>query len=263
RKYETIASEQGIEIFMNAPALPYDPPLKKGKSYRQIAHIAENIRAFIAIGSLLESKGFSVPQMRAMDLDAGFLVLEDFGTEGVRAAAGEPIQERYEAAAIFLAHLHGVDWPDRVPVKGFEDHLIASFDREAMMMEVDLVGQWYAPRMMGRELTDTENAAYHIAWNKVFDAIADAETSLLLRDYHSPNLFWFPEKEGKDKIGTIDFQDAMIGPAAYDVASLALDARVRISPEIEAATLDAYCAERRRLGHAFDEDAFLRAYAVM
>src|SRR5690606_40617477 len=99
RKYETIATAQGVEILMNAPALPYDPPLKNGKSYRQIAHIAENIRAFVAIGTLLESHGFRVPQMRAMDLDAGLLVLEDLGRQGVRAPSGEPLLERYEAAA--------------------------------------------------------------------------------------------------------------------------------------------------------------------
>ncbi|MBV2142064.1 tRNA (adenosine(37)-N6)-threonylcarbamoyltransferase complex ATPase subunit type 1 TsaE [Falsochrobactrum sp. TDYN1] len=263
RKYETITSACGIEILMNAPALPDDPPLRNGKSYRQIAHIAENIRAFVAIGRLLESHGFRVPQMRAMDFDGGLLVLEDFGTQGVRAPSGEPLVERYEAAARFLAHLHGVNWPDRVPLEGYPDHVIAPFDREAMMMEVDLVGQWYAPRMMGRQLTKAESKSYAAAWDQVFNAIADAEQSLLLRDYHSPNLFWFAQAQGKDKIGTIDFQDAMIGPAAYDVASLALDARVRISPQIEQATVSAYCNERRRLGHVFDEAEFRKEYAVM
>ncbi|PWL19528.1 tRNA (adenosine(37)-N6)-threonylcarbamoyltransferase complex ATPase subunit type 1 TsaE [Falsochrobactrum shanghaiense] len=264
RKYETITSAgHGVEILMNAPALPYDPPLRNGKSYRQIAHIAENIQAFVAIGRLLESRGFRVPQMRAMDLDAGFLVLEDLGRQGVRAPSGEPVTERYEAAARFLAHLHGVQWPDRVPIDGYSDHIIAPFDREAMMMEVDLVGQWYAPRMMGRQLSETESTSYAAAWDQVFDAISDTEQSLLLRDYHSPNLFWFADAQGRDKIGTIDFQDAMIGPAAYDVASLALDARVRIAPELEQATLRAYCGERRRLGHTFDAAEFGKAYAVM
>jgi aminoglycoside/choline kinase family phosphotransferase len=55
----------------------------------------------------------------------------------------------------------------------------------------------------------------------------------------------------------------MIGPAAYDVASLALDARVTISPELEQAVVAAYCDERRALGHAFDETLFRKAYAVM
>lgn len=55
----------------------------------------------------------------------------------------------------------------------------------------------------------------------------------------------------------------MIGPAAYDVASLALDARVTISPELERAVVTAYCDERRRLGHVFDEADFRKAYAAM
>lgn len=264
RKYETIrTAAHGVEILMNAPQMPYDPPLRDGKTYRQIAHLAENILAFAAADALLDSHGFRVPQMRAADLDAGFLILENLGTEGVRAASGEPVAERYEAAGRFLAHLHGVAWPDHAPVAGHPDHIIAGFDRDAMMIEVSLIGQWYAPRMMGRQLTDAERQAYEAAWDHVIADIADVEKSLLLRDYHSPNLFWFPEAGGKDKIGVIDFQDAMIGPAAYDVASLALDARVTISPELEQAVVAAYCDERRALGHAFDEALFRKAYAAM
>ncbi|AIK45362.1 MULTISPECIES: tRNA (adenosine(37)-N6)-threonylcarbamoyltransferase complex ATPase subunit type 1 TsaE [Brucella/Ochrobactrum group] len=264
RKYETIrTAAHGVEILMNAPQMPYDPPLRDGKTYRQIAHLAENILAFAAINGLLAGQDFRVPQMRAANLDAGFLILENLGTEGVRASSGEPVAERYEAAGRFLAHLHGVSWPGHAPVAGHPDHIIAGFDRDAMMIEVSLIGQWYAPRMMGRQLTDAEKQAYEAAWDHVIADIADVEKSLLLRDYHSPNLFWFPEAEGKDKIGVIDFQDAMIGPAAYDVASLALDARVTISPELEQAVVAAYCDERCALGHAFDEALFRKAYAAM
>jgi len=263
RKYEIIDSAHGVEILMNAPAMPYDPPLRNGKSYRQLAHIAENIQAFVAIDDLLAKNGLRVPQMRAVDIDAGLLILENLGLEGIRAPSGEPVAERYEAAGRFLAHLHGVPWPDHAPVAGYPDHIIAPFDRDAMVMEVSLVGQWYAPRTIGRKLTDAEAQAYEAAWDKVLDAIADCEKSLLLRDYHSPNLFWFEDAQGANKIGTIDFQDAMIGPAAYDVASLALDARVTITPELEKAVVDAYCDERCKLGHVFDEAAFRMAYAAM
>lgn len=263
RKYEIIDSAHGVEILMNAPAMPYDPPLRNGKSYRQLAHIAENIQAFVAIDDLLAKNGLRVPQMRAVDIDAGLLILENLGLEGIRASSGEPVAERYEAAGRFVAHLHGVQWPDHAPVAGYPDHIIAPFDRDAMIMEVSRVGQWYAPRMMGRKLTDAEAQAYEAAWDKVLVAISDCEKSLLLRDYHSPNLFWFEDAQGANKIGTIDFQDAMIGPAAYDVASLALDARVTITPELEKAVVDAYCDERRKLGHVFDEAAFRMAYAAM
>ncbi len=129
----------------------------------------------MAIDGLLAAHGLRVPEMRAMDIDAGLLILEDLGTEGIRAPSGEPVAERYEAAGRFLAHLHGVQWPDQAPVPGHLDHIIAGFDRDAMIMEVSLVGQWYAPRIMGRKLTEAEIAAYETAWDEVLTEIADCE----------------------------------------------------------------------------------------
>ena len=263
RKYELIRSSHGTEVLMNAAAMPYDPPLRDGKTYRQIAHLAENIRAFAAMDILIGSKGFRVPQMRASNLDLGFIILENLGTTGVLDEDGNPIAERYEAAARLLAHSHQIDWPNRVPLAGYSDHIIADFDRDAMQIEVSLVGQWFAPRMMGRKLEDHEMQAYQDAWDQVIAALDDVQSSLIMRDYHSPNLFWFAGEQGIARIGSIDFQDAMIGPAAYDVASLALDARVTISPQLEQTIVAAYCDERRQLAKAFDEDNFRKAYAAM
>ena len=56
--------------------------------------------------------------------------------------------------------------------------------------------------------------------------------TLVLRDYHSPNIIWREEEPFPRNIGLIDFQDAVIGPHAYDLASLAQDARVDISSNI-------------------------------
>src|SRR5690606_7542298 len=94
------------------------------------------------------------------------------------------------------------------------------------------------------------------------DTMAGGESSLVLRDYHSPNLIWRPGASGLDRLGLIDFQDALLGPSAYDLASLAQDARVTVPPELETRTVDAYCAARGR-SDSFDEDAFRRDYAIM
>ncbi|TKB29565.1 MAG: bifunctional tRNA (adenosine(37)-N6)-threonylcarbamoyltransferase complex ATPase subunit type 1 TsaE/phosphotransferase, partial [Mesorhizobium sp.] len=88
------------------------------------------------------------------------------------------------------------------------------------------------------------------------------EYTLMLRDFHSPNLIWRADRSGHDRLGVVDVQDALIGPSAYDVASLAMDARVTISPEIEKHTLAAYIAARRAAG-AFDENEFRETYAIM
>ncbi len=84
----------------------------------------------------------------------------------------------------------------------------------------------------------------------------------MLRDFHSPNIIWRADRKGHDRLGVVDFQDALIGPSAYDVASLAMDARVTVPPEIERTTIDAYVAARR--GHnGFDESHFAEANAIM
>ncbi len=105
-------------------------------------------------------------------------------------------------------------------------------------------------------------AGFARAWNAALDRLAASEDTLMLRDFHSPNIIWRGERSGHDRLGIIDFQDALIGPSAYDVASLAMDARVTVPPEIEKQTRRAYVAARHAAG-AFDEEAFGEAYAIM
>jgi N-acetylmuramate 1-kinase len=131
-----------------------------------------------------------------------------------------------------------------------------------MMIEADLLLDWYIPYLSGAPASDSVRARFAAEWNRLFDRLSDKEISIVLRDVHSPNLIWRAEREGHDRLGLLDFQDAMIGPSAYDVAALALDARVTVPPEIEQATIAAYMADRRAAG-AFDEAGFLEAYAIM
>lgn len=263
RGYETVAGSHGLELLMNAPPMPYDPPVKNGRPYRQIAHLAENIFAFAGMNRLLHAKGFHAPQILAEDLDSGLLLIEHMGDDGVLDAEGGPIPERYEACARLLAHIHRTEWPRQTPVVDNIVHTIPDFDRDAMTIEVELLSAWYAPWVRGRVLSEDSRASFETAWDKVFAHLASAEKSLVLRDFHSPNIIWRDTAEGFDRIGLIDFQDAMIGPAAYDLASLAQDARATIEPELEARLFDAYCDERRKLGGVFDEENFRAAYAIM
>ena len=56
--------------------------------------------------------------------------------------------------------------------------------------------------------------------------------TLSLRDFHAENMIWLPDRAGLHKVGLLDFQDAMIGPRGYDLASLLMDARRDVSPEV-------------------------------
>ncbi len=262
RAYETVSvADQPPRILMNAPRQPDGPPIRDGKPYSRIAKLAESVTPFVAVGRALKGAGFTAPDIYAADLDAGLLLIEHLGT-GNFLDDGAPVAERYRAAAELLADLHAVRWDPEMPAAPGVVHRVPPYDREAMGMETELLLDWYVPRERGRPANEAERVLFRDAWGAVFDALADAETSLVLRDYHSPNLIWRPERTGRDRLGVIDFQDALIGPAAYDVASLAMDARVTIPPALEADTVAAYCAARQARG-SFDPARFARDYAIM
>ena len=61
--------------------------------------------------------------------------------------------------------------------------------------------------------------------------------TLVLRDYHADNLMWLPHLQGLQRIGLLDYQDALIGDAAYDMVSLLEDARRDVTGENAARVL--------------------------
>jgi tRNA threonylcarbamoyl adenosine modification protein YjeE len=264
RGYETV--DTGCVrplVLMNSPYNPGGPILRDGKTYMQIAHLSQSITAFVAVNQLLRSNGFYVPQIMSDDLDNGFLLLENLGSEGILDADGAPIVERYEASVRLLARMHERSWARDIEIARNHTHHLHDFDRDALMIEVELLSDWYVPRMSGKPLTVQQKADYVGAWDVVFSQLNKAEKSLVQRDFHSPNILWRGEATGIDRIGLIDFQDAMIGPSAYDVASLVLDARVTIEPPLQKHLLEAYIDERRSRDKSFNEMGFLEAFAIM
>ncbi|RWF15170.1 MAG: tRNA (adenosine(37)-N6)-threonylcarbamoyltransferase complex ATPase subunit type 1 TsaE [Mesorhizobium sp.] len=263
RSYEIVSlSGHARRVLKNSPRLVLGPPVRDGKPYAVIAHTAQSVTAFVAIDRALLAAGVSVPVIHAQDLDQGFLLLQHLGSEAFLGTDGQPIAERYEAAAELLAAMHGKAWPERMEAAPGVFHEVPPFDRDAMLIEADLLVDWYVPMATGKPASDALRAGYYKEWNAVLDRLAGSENSLMLRDFHSPNIIWRGERSGLDRLGIVDVQDALIGPAAYDVASLAMDARVTVSPEIEQRTVAAYVAARYAAG-AFDEAGFAEAYAIM
>lgn len=261
RAYELVSEpDQPTRILMDAPKRPDGPPIRDGKPYSQIAHLAENVTPFVAVGNALRERGLAAPAILAQDLDAGLLLIEHLG-EGNFLNDGKPVEERYRLAAEVLAALHATPFPAELPV-GDQLYQVPTYDRQALAIETELLIDWYLPYATGKPASDALRAAYGSAWNQVFEQLDATEKHLIIRDYHSPNLIWRPEQAGLHRIGVIDFQDALIGPSAYDVASLAMDARVDIDPALEASTKAAYLAARQKQG-TFDGEGFEAAYAIM
>ncbi|MEP1207157.1 MAG: phosphotransferase [Rhizobiaceae bacterium] len=260
RAYELIkpAGKPSI-ILMNAPPQPDGPPILNGRSYSAIAHLAEDMRAFVGVAERLKSNGFRVPEIIAHDLENGLLLIENLGEGGIVDAASKPIAERYMAAMETLAQIHNCQWEAQVGLPGGDVHTLPEFDHDAILIEVDLLAKWYAPYRLGKPISNQQMDAFTAIWLDLMPTIAHAEQSILLRDFHSPNIIWMDGAKGTDRTALIDFQDALLGPTAYDVASIAQDARIAIDAELEAALVAQYVQHR----HSLDVEAFSQAYAVL
>lgn len=262
RAYERVRQDGNCQVLMNAPKLPDGPPVRDGLPYSQIAHLAESVRPFVAIGRSLKEFGFSAPQFSAIDIDHGLLLLEDLGG-GQVVADGAPIAERYEVAIDLLVAMHGRDWPEFAGLPGGPTHRLPLYDETAYLIETELYCDWYVPHITGEAASPAAKSEFVRLWRQLIERLDDSQEGWVLRDFHSPNLIWLPERGGIERIGLIDFQDALYGPLPYDVASLCQDARVTVSAELETRLLARYCAGRRADTPDFDEDEFRRDYAIL
>ncbi|QEE47889.1 tRNA (adenosine(37)-N6)-threonylcarbamoyltransferase complex ATPase subunit type 1 TsaE [Rhizobium sp. WL3] len=265
RAYEHVYPVDGSArlVLMDAPKRPNGPPIRDGKPYSQLVHLAEDVRPFVAIGQALRERGFAAPNVLAQDLDAGLLLLEDLGEDGVLDSEGKPIADRYRACAACLAAIHDKPFDREIVLPGGHRHRIPDFDRAAMKFEVELLLDWHLPwKRDGQLATVEERTRYLAIWDKLIDEISDADTSIVMRDFHSPNIIWREDRDGYDRVGLIDFQDAMIGPAAYDLVSLVQDARVTIERPLMDQLMADYLS-LRAMGPDFDEALFLKSWAIM
>jgi aminoglycoside/choline kinase family phosphotransferase len=205
----------------------------------------EDPRPFVAVAEWLASVGLSAPQILARDMDRGMLLLADFGDWRLREFLDEdPQRERdlYALATDVLIHLH-----QHAPMEGLRPHGLDQWIDELMLFI-----EWYCPAVGAA--VDVES--YRAAWTEALAPVAadDLGPVTVLRDYHAENIMLVGDREGVGHFGLLDFQDAVAGHPAYDLASVLEDARRDVSPDIERAMIDRYVAATRH------GDAFERAY---
>lgn len=261
RRYERLAQGGETAILMDAPRRPDGPPVQGGRPYSAIAHLAEDVRPFVALAEGLRARGFSAPALLAGDLGEGLLLLEDLGSQGV-LRVGAPAIERMTVAVDTLLRLHGLDLPDELAVGDGSAHRLAPYGEEPMMIELELMLDWYVPTR-GRRLPASERSAFLALWRSALAPVWAARPTWTLRDYHSPNLMWLPGREGIARIGLLDFQDALMGHPAYDLVSLLQDARVDIPEALELHLLSRYVGGRQMSDVTFEAADFAMAYAAL
>ena len=263
RIFERLRLDNQTTILMNAPRRPDGPPVRDGKPYSAIAHLAEDVIPYVAIVARLRDYNISAPTIIDADYDHGLVIMEDLGDE--RIVGGDPptpIEPRYRVAVDLLAALHEQTLPDTLQVAPHLDYRLPHYDMEAFLIEAELLLDWYLPGA-GITVTQAMREQFVALWREALAPAIEAPATWVLRDYHSPNLLWLGDRHGIARIGVLDFQDALIGPAAYDVASLLQDARVDVSEDLEMALLGRYARMRRADDRSFDVESFTQLYATL
>lgn len=170
----------------------------------------ENTAQFIAVGRLMAAADVHVPEVYAAEPAAGFALLSDLGTRTYLDAIESDNAERLiEDALAALVRWQAATRPDVLP----------RYDATTLRRELALFPDWYVERHLGRAF----NVSRRKSWEQLCDTLvaeALAQPQVFVhRDFILRNLM-----ASAPNPGVIDFQDALLGPLAYDVASLFRDA---------------------------------------
>ena len=211
RRYFRVEDENGNRaVLMDAPP-PHEDPAP-----------------FVAVAEYLSGHGFRAPGILASDLDRGLVLLEDLGNRRMREhLAYHPDEEQrvYEQAVDELLKLRQVPPAD-----------VAPYDEARYVDEANLLPEWFAPAAHLR----VDRKGYDALWRELLAPVVAAQNPpvTVLRDYHAENIMLI----GEERLGLLDFQDALAGHPAYDLVSLLQDARRDVPEELEAAMLGRYLA---------------------
>jgi len=170
----------------------------------------ENARQFVALAQHFAHHGIPVPSIVDNDLDRGFLLVDDLGDRHVHDIYGTA--EEAPALAAAVDTLAAIQRLPRVEI-------VAPYTRERLADEFGLCAEWLLVRFLDIEPSVAVRRMLDRARDHLVERIAAQPTCTVHRDYHSQNLMWREQR----RLGVLDFQDALWGPAFYDIASLLRD----------------------------------------
>jgi N-acetylmuramate 1-kinase len=174
----------------------------------------EDLRPWLDVAARLERAGLHAPRVLAQDLEQGFLLLSDLGTQLLLPAL--------DAASVDGLYGLCLDALEAMQT-GIATEGLPDYDRTRLRTEMELLPTWFIERHLGVAL----DAAQRNLIDDSFEALADAALAqpqvFVHRDFHSRNLMLGHDEGGAPLLGIIDFQDAVRGALTYDLVSLLRD----------------------------------------
>ena len=222
RRYFRVAIRGATQIVMDAP------PDK------------EDCRPFIHVAGLMQAAGLHVPQILASNLDQGFLLLSDLGSVTyLNALQGD------KPHALFLDAIDAlVKW--QLATRAEE---LPPYDEALLLRELNLFPDWYVAKHLQLELTTAQRERLQALFALILKNNLAQPVVYVHRDYMPRNLM-----VAMPNPGILDFQDAVIGPISYDVASLFRDAFISWDEEQVLDWIIRYWEKARKAGLPVRDD---------
>jgi N-acetylmuramate 1-kinase len=212
---------------------------------------------FLEVAALLGERGVRVPVVHGESCDEGLLLIEDLGDETLAVfleRSPERKAEIYTVAVTDLARAQRAlaDLPAGSIVR------TRAFDEALLRWELDHFREWGLDAL-GKALGAGDLATWSAIADRLARRIAGWPRGFVHRDYQSRNLMVKRREGGAAELVWIDFQDALLGPAVYDLVALLNDSYQSFDRAFQEARLDEYAAERgldragrEELGRQFD-----------
>ena len=172
--------------------------------------VQEDPAPWVAIGARLADAGLHVPEVHAHDLDQGFLLIEDLGSQLYLTALNDDTVDKLYAEAMDALLIMQRD----TDVAG-----LPPYDGEFLTFELTIMVEWFLGKHLGCELSPAKSDVIDEAFATLTESALEQPRCFVHRDFHSRNLLI----TNSNNPGIIDFQGALNGPITYDLASLLRD----------------------------------------
>lgn len=211
----------------------------------------EDLGPFLDVAQRLATTGILAPDIIECDLEHGFLLLSDLGSRPLLPELDAARVDAHYGAAmdILLRMQHGVS------TKG-----LPRYDEARLVAEMELMPTWFLRRHLGLTPECEDWDIVESAFRALLDSAAAQPQCFVHRDYHSRNLML--QEDGR--LAVIDFQDAVLGPASYDLVSLLRDCYIEWPDVRVERWVEDYRMRLSESGAAVPGPArFLRAFDLM
>ena len=223
REVDALAEWVAASVAVEGPLLPLPAEASTRRFYRvrtdrAASYIAmhappatEDNPRFLRLARQFRCHGLATPEIHAVDAARGFVLMEDLGTTDFASA-----YETHDVDILMTAAIDTLAVLQSVPADG-----IPPYETTRFSDELDIFSEWLIERFLGLWVSSD----FTLTRQALIDATQSVPTCVVHRDYHCRNLIW--REDGT--VGIVDFQDALVGPACYDIASLLRDCYVEFA----------------------------------